>query len=364
MGFIGNAMEKLYSANPWRVIITILIIISIWMLTGLLKHDDKKNEENHDVMLNVKIQEIKSEKSDITYGFSGKTRAELSIKIRPEIEGIVETIDAKNGAFLNKGGLIATLEVTNRKQLLERAYADLESARIQYKSAEIIYKKEFSSKDAFITAKSRLRNAEAAYELAQSSYEKVFLRAPFDGYVGTINVEKGDFVSSLLQSVICDFTSLEEMKVEFYVPEMLLEDIKVGDNATINDGKNTYTGIVYYISQIANESTNMFKAEVLLDNVKNLKSGKIVEVSVITTFSGLLHSIPKSVIVLDDLGNIGVKVINSEGVVEFKEIDIKDENPENFLVSGLNEVENVIVLGAGFADPGKHVNIKKDIQAQ
>ena len=361
MGFIKNIMESLYKANPMKIVLYIFIAVSLWMVTGLFKFSDADQDIQEKKNLNVKIVESIGIQQDIHFDFSGKTRAELSVKIRPEIDGVIESLHASNGDFLKQGEIIAVLEVENKKHLFNRAKTDLESANIQYKSAEITYKKKLSSRDAFIMAKSRLRNAEASFERAKSDYDKIFIKAPFDGYVEMINVEKGDFVSNIIGSIICDFTSLEDIRAEFYIPRILLDSIKLNDKVSVTDSDNI--GYVHYIAKKSDPKTFMFKAEALIHNPKNIKDGEIIEISVATKFDGLLHNIAKSSISLGDLGEIGVKVVDESNIVRFKPVEIKDETDDSFLVSGLGDVEKIIVLGGAYASPGEKVNIEAESQS-
>ena len=67
----------------------------------------------------------------------------------------------------------------------------------------------------------------------------------------------------------------------------------------------------------------------------------------------LAHRISPSILVLDDLGRIGVKVINSNNVVEFSEVQIIEDLEEGLWISGLPDSVEIIVQGQGFVEDGQ-----------
>ena len=58
---------------------------------------------------------------------------------------------------------------------------------------------------------------------------------------------------------------------------------------------------------------------------------------------------------LDANGNLGVKIINEEGRVEFKPITIVGGSEDKTFVTGLPDPSNVIVVGHGFVMHGQIV---------
>ena len=56
---------------------------------------------------------------------------------------------------------------------------------------------------------------------------------------------------------------------------------------------------------------------------------------------------------MDDLGRIGVKVVNSNNVVEFSEVQIIEDLEEGLWISGLPDSVEIIVQGQGFVEDGQ-----------
>ena len=58
---------------------------------------------------------------------------------------------------------------------------------------------------------------------------------------------------------------------------------------------------------------------------------------------------------LDDSGNVGVRTINENNIVEFHIVDIVREDADGVWVSGLPEMATVITVGQELVVPGQQV---------
>jgi len=71
------------------------------------------------------------------------------------------------------------------------------------------------------------------------------------------------------------------------------------------------------------------------------------------------HFIPQSALVLDDVGILGVRVVDAESSqVVFKEITQVRDNSEGVWVRGLLPQEDIIILGQNYVEDGQKVDVK------
>jgi multidrug efflux system membrane fusion protein len=68
------------------------------------------------------------------------------------------------------------------------------------------------------------------------------------------------------------------------------------------------------------------------------------------------HRISPALLTLDDAGNVGVKIINDLGQVEFVVADIALSTNEGVWLVGLPEVATIITVGQGYVASGAMVN--------
>jgi multidrug efflux system membrane fusion protein len=107
---------------------------------------------------------------------------------------------------------------------------------------------------------------------------------------------------------------------------------------------------------VADEATRTFTVELEVDNSDgNLRAGGTAELQ-IPAERVLAHRISPSLLTLDDAGNIGVKIINEEGEVEFVVADVALSTNEGVWVAGLPDLATIITVGQGFVVPGTMVN--------
>ena len=66
----------------------------------------------------------------------------------------------------------------------------------------------------------------------------------------------------------------------------------------------------------------------------------------------LAHRIAPSLLTLDDAGNVGVKIINEQGEVEFVVADIALSSHDGVWLTGLPETATIITVGQGYVSPG------------
>ena len=73
------------------------------------------------------------------------------------------------------------------------------------------------------------------------------------------------------------------------------------------------------------------------------------------------HLIPSSILSLSDDGNIGIKIISKENVVEFIEVKVSNLNNEGAYVTDLPSTIRVITVGQDFVTSGDIVNAVQDV---
>ena len=59
-----------------------------------------------------------------------------------------------------------------------------------------------------------------------------------------------------------------------------------------------------------------------------------------------------------DNGEIGIKIVNNNNIVEFFPVEVVSDTNEGMWISGIPEVSNIIVVGQEYASVGKKVNYK------
>jgi multidrug efflux system membrane fusion protein len=325
------------------------------MVSGLFKN--KTHQQPTKQIAKAKVVKSQAQLRSTSLRFNGVTKAHKGATLRPEVAGIVSKVIAHNGDFLREGEGILKIDEENRKKLYQQAKSELESAKMQFAAARIVYEKQLSSKNNLVDATSKLNRAEALFEKAKLELEKTNIKAPFDGYVDAIKVKEGDYISNSIGSIICQFSSLEKLVALIHASQADLNSINELSTANIITSKNAVIpGKVIFIGKVADPATQTFPVEIEIKNAESqLRIGESIVVEVQSDSPLLAHYIPKSALILDAKGRIGVKTLNPDGMVITKNIDIIDEEVDGFLVGGLSDQESIITMGAAFVIDGEKI---------
>jgi membrane fusion protein (multidrug efflux system) len=178
----------------------------------------------------------------------GSLRSNEAVIIRPEISGRITEILFDEGQQVRKGMPLIRLDAAIAHAQVEQAKASLILSRANHERAEDLYRRGAGTQRARDEAVSKLRADEAALSLAQATLDKATLVAPFDGIIGLRKVSVGDYVNPGQDLV--NLENIEQLKVDFRVPEIFSLQIKVGQAVQVRlDAipNSAYEGTVYAV---------------------------------------------------------------------------------------------------------------------
>lgn len=256
----------------------ILILLLIIAGGGIFLYAHKRPQfikpvEKRDV-LSVSAEFPKLNNVEVTKSFIGRVAAVRSVNILPYLSGYIVQIPADSGQTVKQGDVIVVLKQDEYKTALTSAYAkilscaaDLENAQSQYNRLQKAGNKAVSqteldnAKTALLNARSAFKQAEAEFETARINLNYTFVRAPFDGVLGNINVAVGDFASPSMSPALVRIVQYNPSRVIFSVTdkEFLQNRDLFADKVKIilSDGEMyPFSGKVIYTENALEKSTN------------------------------------------------------------------------------------------------------------
>jgi multidrug efflux system membrane fusion protein len=179
------------------------------------------------------------------------------------------------------------------------------------------------------------------------------VKSPFSGYIESV-VKPGNFIER--GQVCATIIQLDPIIFVAEVPEISIAKVKVGQNVDINlvTGQKV-SGILSFVSKSASPATKTFRVEVEIQNKDGLIKDGLTADLIIKTDKVKAHKISPSILILDDDGKLGVRITNTENIVEFYEIEIVQDSPEGLRATGIPEGSNIIIQGQGFVEEGQLV---------
>ena len=179
------------------------------------------------------------------------------------------------------------------------------------------------------------------------------VKAPFSGYIEKI-VKPGNFLE---RGQICaTIIQLNPITFVAEVPESDINKVKEGQQLVLNliTGE-TIEGKLTFVSKSASSITRTFKVEAEIENRNGLIRDGITSEMIIKTSKIKAHKITPSVLMLNDKGILGIKVIRDLEIVKFLPVTILEDSEDGIWVTGIPNQIQLITQGQGFVEDDQKV---------
>ena len=179
------------------------------------------------------------------------------------------------------------------------------------------------------------------------------VKAPFSGYIEKI-VKPGNFLE---RGQICaTIIQLNPITFVAEVPESDINKVNEGQQVVLNliTGE-TIEGKLTFVSKSASSLTRTFKVEAEIENKNGLIRDGITSEMIIKTSKIKAHKITPSVLMLNDKGILGIKVIRDIEIVKFLPVTILEDSEDGIWVTGIPNQIQLITQGQGFVEDDQKV---------
>lgn len=326
----------------------------------------------------------------------GQTQAARQVEVRSETSATVISEPLRKGAFVQRGDLLCQLDPGSREANLAEARARLSEAksRVPESEAKLIEAKArlqealinnnaavelakggyasetrlISTQASVATAEAGIKSAEAGLEATRAGIEaaaaavdgatreieRLTISAPFEGLLESDAAELGSLMQpgALCATVI----QLDPINLVGYVPETEVNRVKVGAmaGAELANGLRVQ-GQVTFLSRAADPTTRTFEVEISVPNPDLKIRGGQTAAILISADGEQAHRLPQSALTLNNDGQLGVRLVDGDDVVQFSPVKLVRDDIDGIWVSGLPQMADVIVVGQEFVTTGVKV---------
>jgi RND family efflux transporter MFP subunit len=330
-------------------------------------------------------------KQDITRYFdtTGNTVAMNSAPLVARVQGYVQDIKYKDGAYVKKGTPLFVIEQEPYKLKYEAAQAAQSGTEAIQKKLEAEYKRQVDLASRQVSAQVTLDQALAARDEGQANVSQADantktaainlgyteVNAPFDGYVSAREVSVGQLVGANSPTQLATIVQTDPIYVNFNISEkdalqaratLAHKGETVADmvgKLPIEVGLQTETGyphkgLLEYVAPTVNQSTGTMQVRGIFQNPnRTLLPGYFVRVRIPVSdrqVASLL--VPDTSLGADQAGRY-VLVVNADNVVEQRKVTIGPMVGDMRVIdSGLTPDDRVVVGGQLRAIPGQKVD--------
>ena len=280
-----------------RLSLYILVPIILWMISGFFKNDNLEIKKETSDLFNVQTYLSIAEEYQPLIKLKATSFSETKVNVKAKTSGEVVSIGAIQGDYVKKDSILCSLGV------------------VELNRTEV--------------------------------------KAPFSGFIEQI-IKPGNFLE---RGQICA-TVIKLDPITFYagVPEYDINKVRVNQkvNLELVTGQKI-KGSLTFVSKSASSETRTFRVGSMIDNpdgfIKDgLTANMTIEIDLVKA-----HKISPSILLLNDEGKLGIRVIEKESIAKFIEIIILEDSEEGLWVTGIPEKVEIIIQGQGFVEDGQKV---------
>lgn len=343
------------------VLLTWLVIANVFRAGGTTEEERVALDSEKDLSNLVKIEELTAQPHALHIVLNGATEANRMVRIKAQVEGAVAEVLKQEGDTVKQGEVILRLEPRDRKARVAQGKALLEQRKVEYEAAKKLNQKGVYSDVRFSQSAAQYEEAKAYLSAAQTDFDNITIRAPFDGVLEERHAEVGDLVGRGPMGggddSVATVVDFDPLVVVGQVPQQRRNDIDTKKQARIRlFGTEEYQGSIRYLGTVTNADTRTFRIEVEIPNAEGeLPVGVSAEMH-LPAGEAMAYNIAPSVLSQDDTGKVGVKIVDENNVVQFVHVDLLEDSNKGFWVGGLPERIRLVTTGQNFVSAGQTIN--------
>jgi len=332
----------------------------------------KKKEIRMERIANVSVQTAAKKQFRPYIEATGTLNPFEEVSIGAEIDGIIKTVKADEGAAVSRGMLLATIDdveysqsVLSAQAAVRQSEATLANIKIEFSRKDALYKEELVTKQQYddvstrlTLAESEVERAKAALSIARQKLAKTRIYAPLTSKIKEKLVSEGDFVKNGARL----FTLIQPnpLKLRFSVSERDVGKVKVGQDVSARVDAfqdREFTGKVSIVFPSLEEKTRTLSIEALIsDKEKILKPGLFARIILYTGGMRDTIVVPNTALLYEG-DKIWLYVVE-EDMARERVVKLGNKYGDEIeITEGVKEGDKVVIAGQQGLSEGAKVSI-------
>jgi RND family efflux transporter MFP subunit len=268
------------------------------VLAGILVLASCTHKENTSVVegngvVNIQTEQPTSYTGLIQLGYSGVLEAQKTTALSFATMGTIKEVLVDEGQAVNKGQLLAKVNVSNAQNAYQAALASQQQAEDAYRRMKPMKENGTLPEIKWVEVETGLAQAKSAVAIAKKNISDCNLYAPVSGVIGKRNVQAG--MNVVPTTTVLELLNIQSVYVKIPVSENEISLFKKGKTAqiTINAIDKTVTGTIKEIGVTADILSHTYPVKIEVQNTTgDIKPGMICSVQTVAQDkrSGLLVS--------------------------------------------------------------------------
>lgn len=337
-----------------------LIILIFSVLTGC--KTSRSKQESFDSAVYVITDTVKKISADHEICLSGNIEGDKTVRLGFLVAGKINYIAANEGQTVLKGQLLSSLDPESYQIAKELADIQVSQVQDEYDRLKLMHDNNSLSESDFSKISHGLQQAKAQQKLHNKNLADTKLYSPINGILLKKLAEVGEIIGTGMP--IFAVSDIRKVKVNAYIPENELHNIKIGQTAKveITSADKTYDGKIIEVGSVADPASRAFSVKIEVDNPELLvRPGMIAEVRIESGQKKKILTIPAEAVLNDLNGQSFVYMVNDSTGKAFKRMVSLGQviNDGIEVISGLEESDHIVTGGQQKLVDGSAVIISK-----
>lgn len=338
--------------------------------------------------LEISVTEVLQQDVRLESEYTGQTFGQSDIQINPRVDGLVESLNFKEGNIVTKGQLLYTIDplpyqakVNDAQGALAEVEARLAKAKSDYDMMVPLAKMNAVSQRELIAAKSAYNASLASINSSKAKLENAKLElgycrivAPISGMIGISKVRVGDYVRPGAMSVLNTISDLGDVRVRFTMSEQeflrIYREIQKENSPLKGAGQSialklsdgtTYpqTGKISFADRQIDPATGAMTFEASFPNPdKLLRPGQYVKIGLVTDVRKEAYVIPQRA-VIEMQGIYQVYVLGDSSKVHMQIVKPGPSYKDGYIIEdGLKSGDKIAMGGTSLLKNGSIISPK------
>ena len=337
-----------------RSSLPIVLLLALIACKG--KTDQKKQKDGGPKAAIVDVIVASNNKINKKIEVNGSVLPNEMTTIQSEVSGRVTFLQIPEGGSVAAGTVLARINDADLKASQQKINVQLDLAQ----KNEVRLKKLLAiggiNQADYDVVLNQVNTLKADLAVLQAQLDKTVIKAPFAGTLGLRMISMGAYVTPA--TVITTIQQVNQLKIDFSVPEFYAQKIKKGAVVHVQsaDNKITADAVVTATEPLVNATTRNLKVRAVLKG-QAFNLGAFVKVSIDATSPANSILIPSNCIIPES--TVKKVVVIRDGIGQLVEVETGERNEGLIqIVKGLSVGDSIAVSGVLFVKPNSPVKVR------
>jgi membrane fusion protein (multidrug efflux system) len=337
-----------------RAFLPFVLLLALAACKG--KPEDKKQKDGGPKAAIVDVIIASTNRINKSVEVNGSVLPNEMTTIQSEVSGRITFLQIPEGGIVAAGAVLARINDADLKAAQQKIDVQLDLAQKNEARLKKLLSIGGINQADYDAVLNQVNTLKADLSIIQAQLDKTIIKAPFAGTLGLRMISMGAYVTP--STVITTIQQVNQLKIDFTVPEFYAEKIKKGTVVKVQsaDNKTKATAVVTATEPLINTTTRNLKVRAVLKG-RSFNLGAFVKISIDATASNNSILVPSNCIIPES--TVKKVVVIKDGIGQLVEVETGERNEGLVqIVKGLSVGDSIAVSGVLFVKPNSPVKVR------